>query len=98
MAGSEATRIATAATKIPNFALINLSPCSKHFRFPFPGAESISPHSFLAILWTVPDRVVDFRAMGRRAKTKREAKRDSKKPSVVEIQHPMRPAPNWPLL
>jgi uncharacterized membrane protein len=32
--------------------------------------------------------------MGRKAKQKREAK----KPAVIEIQHPLRSAPNWPLL
>src|SRR5207245_6355488 len=43
-------------------------------------------------------RVVNLRDMGRRAKVKREAKREAKRPSVIEIQHPMRSAPNWPLL
>jgi uncharacterized membrane protein len=32
--------------------------------------------------------------MGRKAKAKREAK----KPAVIEIKHPLRSAPNWPLL
>src|SRR5262249_368222 len=40
------------------FALIDSSPCVCIFDFRFPAAESISPHSFLAIFWTVPDRVV----------------------------------------
>lgn len=37
---------------------------------------------------------VSFSGMGKKAKLKREAK----KPAIVEIQHPMRPSPNWPLL
>src|SRR5207302_1669779 len=47
-----------------------------------------------AIFWPFLYHEVHFRHMGRKAKAKREAK----KPPVIEIRHPMRPGPNWPLL